>query len=123
MNLVVCVFQGNKLRMNLVSTDTSMSPEDVLRFYQASFQQELLFRNAKQNTGLGHCQSRDEKSLNFHANAALTAVTLARMNENSKEPFSLYSQKRENLNRLITLNIFQHYNIDPEGNYSAIKFR
>jgi len=34
--LVVAVFQGENLRMNLVSTN--MKPETVLRYYQARFQ-------------------------------------------------------------------------------------
>lgn len=112
--LVVAVFEGEHLRMNLVNTDTSMKPEEVLRFYQARFQQELLFRDAKQHTGLGECQSRDEKRLNFHANAALTAVNLARMEADTIQPFSLYSQKRENLNRFIAQRIFRHFKLNPE---------
>jgi hypothetical protein len=38
-------------------TDTSMKPEMVLRYYQVRFQQEHLFRDAKQYTGFGNCQS------------------------------------------------------------------
>jgi len=112
--LVVAVFEGEHLRMNLVNTDTSMKPEEVLRFYQARFQQELLFRDAKQHTGLGECQSRDEKRLNFHAHAALTAVNLARMEADTIQPFSLYSRKRENLNRFIAQRIFRHFKLNPE---------
>ena len=111
--LVVAVFEGEYLRMNLVNTDTSMKPEEVLRFYQARFQQELLFRDAKQHTGLGECLSRDEERLNFHANAALTAVNLARMETDTNQPFSLYSQKRENLNRFVAQRIFRHFKINP----------
>lgn len=112
--LVVAVFDGEKLRMNLVSTHLSMKPEEVLRFYQARFQQELLFRDAKQHTGLGECQARNEKSLNFHANAALTAVNLARLEQPTSEPFSLSSIKRHNLNRLVAKSIFRHFKIEPK---------
>jgi hypothetical protein len=112
--LVVAVFEGEKLRMNLVTTDTEMKPEQVLQYYQVRFQHELLFRDAKQHTGLGDCGSRDEKSLNFHANASLTAVNLARLNEPTNQPFSLVSLKRENLNRFIALNIFRHFKIEPK---------
>lgn len=112
--LVVAVFDGEKLRMNLVSTDTSMKPEEVLRFYQARFQLEFLFRDAKQHTGLGECQSRDEKSLNFHANAALTAVNLARIHASSNQPFSLASTKRKHLNHFIAEKIFRHFKIEPK---------
>lgn len=112
--LVVAVFEGEHLLMNLVNTDTSMKPEEVLHFYQSRFQQELLFRDAKQQTGLGECQSRDEKRLNFHANAALTAVNLARIETHTDKPFSLYSQKRENLNRFIAQKIFRHFKISTD---------
>jgi len=111
--LVVAVFQGEKLRMNLVSTDTNMKPETVLRYYQARFQQEHLFRDAKQNTGFGDCQSRDEQSLNFYANATLTAVNIARIDAPTDQPFSLISLKRENLNRFIAQNIFRYFKLEP----------
>lgn len=112
--MVVSVFHNNKLVMYLVSTDNEMPAEEVFRFYHARFQHEILFRDAKQHTGLGECQSRDQKSLDFHANAALTAVSFARLAADSKQPFSIYSQKRENLNQLIAKNIFQHFKINPE---------
>jgi len=108
--LVVAVFDGENLRMNLVATDISMKPEMVLRYYRARFQQEHLLRDAKQNTGFGDCQSRDEQSLNFHANAVLTTVNLARINAPTDQPFSLTSVKR---NRLIAQNIFRQLNIEP----------
>jgi hypothetical protein len=108
--LVVAVFHGEKLRMNLVSTDTSMKPEMVLRYYQARFQQEHLFRDAKQYTGFGDCQSRAEQSLNFDANATLTAVNLARINAPTDQPFSMASLKR---NRFIALSIFKQLSIEP----------
>ena len=55
--LVVSVFHNNKLVMNLVSTDNEMPAEEDFHFYHARFQHEILFRDAKQHTGLGDCQS------------------------------------------------------------------
>jgi len=40
---------------------------------------ELIFRDAKQFTGLEHCQSRSEKKLNFHFSASLTSINIAKI--------------------------------------------
>ena len=39
----------------------------------------FLFRDAKQFTGLTDCQARSQAKLNFHFNASLSAVTLAKL--------------------------------------------
>ena len=44
----------------LASTDLKQKPTEILTFYQLRFQIEFLFRDAKQFTGLTHCQARDE---------------------------------------------------------------
>jgi hypothetical protein len=68
---------------------------------------------AKQYTGFGDCQSIDEQSLNFYANATLTAVNFARINAPTDQLFSLISLKRENLNRLNAQNIFWYFKLEP----------
>jgi hypothetical protein len=40
---------------------------------------ELLFRDAKQFTGLTHCQARSEDKLDYHFNASLSGVNVARL--------------------------------------------
>jgi hypothetical protein len=47
-------------------------------FYKARFQIEFIFRDAKQFTGLLDCQSCDADKLDFHFNASLTALNLAK---------------------------------------------
>ena len=57
----------------LFSTDINLPAEQILEYYQARFQIEFIFRDAKQFTGLSDCQSPDTKRLDFHFNASLIA--------------------------------------------------
>lgn len=63
----------------LASTDTQLDGRELVRLYGARFQIEFLFRDAKQFTGLSQCQARDQKALDFHFNASLTTLNLARI--------------------------------------------
>ena len=65
----------------LFSTDTDCPVLDILRFYQARFQIEFLFRDAKQHTGLCDCQTTRQEKLDCHFNASLTALNLLRLEE------------------------------------------
>jgi len=72
--------------------------EKIVRYYQARFQIEFLYRDAKQFTGLNNCQARSKNKLDFHFNAALTAVNLAKQDwfaTKGKEdkPFSMSDYK------------------------------
>lgn len=60
------------------STDCTMSAKDVIDIYRSRFQIEFLFRDAKQFTGLSHCQARDEKALDFAFNLSLSAINVAK---------------------------------------------
>ena len=60
------------------STDTSISARDIFDIYRTRFQLEFVFRDAKQFTGLTHCQARNKETLSFAFNASLTSVNLAR---------------------------------------------
>ena len=60
------------------STDLTLSPQTLLNYYRTRFQIEFVFRDAKQHTGLEHCQARSLEKLHFHFNAALTTVNLAK---------------------------------------------
>lgn len=62
----------------LFSTDQDLDPWKVYQYYKARFQIEFLFRDAKQFTGLSDCQARDQKRLDFHFNACLTTLNLAK---------------------------------------------
>ena len=69
----------NKSYLIFFSTDLNLDALSILRFYKSRFQIEFLYRDGKQHTGLNHCQARSEKKLNFHFNASLTAVNLAKV--------------------------------------------
>ena len=60
------------------STDCTMSAKDVIDIYRSRFQIEFLFRDAKQFTGLTHCQARDTKALDFAFNLSLSAINVAK---------------------------------------------
>jgi hypothetical protein len=60
------------------STDENMSGKDVIEFYRTRFQIEFNYREAKQFTGLTHCQARDTRKLDFAYNASFAAVNLAK---------------------------------------------
>jgi len=51
---------------------------EVLDYYRTRFQFEFCFRDSKQHAGITNCQSTDFRKLNFHFNASLAAVNLAK---------------------------------------------
>ncbi len=61
------------------STDITMSARDIIEYYRTRFQIEFCFRDAKQFTGLNHCQARDLRKLDFAFNASLAAVNVAKV--------------------------------------------
>jgi DDE superfamily endonuclease len=87
----------------LFSTDINLSAYDIFCFYKARFQIEFIFRDAKQFTGLSDCQARSQYKLDFHFNASLTALNLAKFDalqqHSSDQPFvfSMASYKRRAL--------------------------
>ena len=87
----------------LFSTDINLSAYDIFCFYKARFQIEFIFRDAKQFTGLSDCQARSQYKLDFHFNASLTAINLAKFDalqqHSSDQPFvfSMASYKRRAL--------------------------
>ena len=76
------------------STKTSMSGEEVLRTYRSRFQLESCFRDAKQYTGLTHCQARHKNQLNFPYNASFASQNVAKvMMKENELPYSMASFK------------------------------
>ena len=83
----------------LASTDLEQSALDILTFYQLRFQIEFLFRDAKQFTGLTHCQARDEAKLDFHFNlslAAINVIQLLKINDPSITSMNALTRKAYN---------------------------
>ena len=78
----------------LFSTDETLDAWQVYHDYRARFQIEFLFRDAKQFTGLCDCQARDQARLDFHFNASLTTLNLAKSedrNAKKKQDSRLWS--------------------------------
>ena len=109
----------------LFSTDLDLSGEKIHLYYKSRFQIEFLYRDAKQFTGLTHCQARGENKMHFHYNASLTAVSIAKSvyflhNRKQKtQTFSMADVKTLNLNKIIVNRIFGNLGID----LSCLKFR
>lgn len=100
---LVVVQYGSKT-VNLFSTDLKMSASEIFFSYRSRFTIEFLIRDAKQSGGLNDCQARDNQAIEFHWNAALTSVNLARAmsqknkTENEKKPFSMKTIKQQFFN-------------------------
>ena len=109
-------------RILLFSTDISINPKDILTFYKARFQVEFIFRDAKQFTGLSDSQARDLTKLDFHFNACLLALNLAkfqawRIHQSShpQQPFvfSMASYKRLALNHHLLERFISLLDLEP----------
>ena len=81
-----------KTRKLYFTTRVAENFQFVLAVYQIRFQIEFLFRDAKQFTGLMHCQSTNLDKLSNHLNLSLTAVSVAKAthwDKNPETPFSM----------------------------------
>ena len=110
--VVVANTQHNRYAV-LFSTDIDLEPLRLYRAYKARFQIEFLFRDAKQFTGLSDCQARSKAKLDFHFNASLSAVNIARLEARQQqidydEPMSMASLKRRAFNQHLLDRIFEH---------------
>lgn len=116
----------------LFSTDLTIDPYDLYRFYKARFHIEFIFRDAKQFTGLCDCQGRSYQTLDSHFNASLTALNLAkvdllkRQKTDTPVSFSIASYKRLALNEHLLERFICMFELDPtliksHPNYEAIR--
>ena len=103
----------------LFSTDLKLDAMSIYRYYTARFQIEFIFRDAKQHTGLTHCQARSKNSLKFHFNMSLSLLNLARIEHQLETPnwfnlpFSMASYKRRHANELMLKLFLSKLDIDP----------
>jgi len=101
------------------ATDLTLSGIDIFVYYKSRFQIEFLYRDAKQFTGLEHCQSKDELKLDFHFNTALTTVSLAKAIYHlsqpieQRTPFSMADIKTQYFNELMFDLIISKCGISP----------
>ena len=77
--------QGKARRAAFFTTDLEMEPVEVYRLYKARFQQEFVFRDAKQFTGLADGQMRDRVKREEHLNASLSALNLLRLEDRAEQ--------------------------------------
>lgn len=109
-----------KRRALLFSTDLTLDGYWVFRYYKARFQIEFLFRDAKQHVGLTQCQARSKNKLNFHFNASLTSVSIAKaahyLSEKPEErnSFSLADIKTSYFNEHMMNLFLSNFEINPE---------
>lgn len=107
----------------LFSTDVDLNAEQILSYYKARFQIEFIFRDAKQFTGLCDAQTRHAQSLDFHFNASLSALNLAKYEDQlrstkgnpkpSLPPFSMASYKRLAFNEHLLERFISMLDLNP----------
>lgn len=115
-------------------TDLALDGYWIYRYYKARFQRgrpaiEFLFRDAKQHTGLTHCQARSENKLYFHFNTALSAVNIAKAAHyinlplTERKAFSLADIKTQYFNEQMLHLFFTNFQIeaDLKENEAAIQ--
>lgn len=116
----------------LFSTDIEQCPKAIHRLYHLRFQIEFLFRDGKQFTGLEDCQARGAKKLDFHFNASLSALNLAKLDgsphHHPSKPFvfSMASIKRRALNDFLLDTFISRLELSPtliksHPNYEALR--
>ena len=99
--------------MVLASTDVDQSAQEVVAYYRLRFQVEFLFRDAKQFTGLEHCQGRSQAKLDFHFNMSLAAVNLARL-EIAQQGISFNSYVRRLYNGFLVERLLEQLGLKAE---------
>jgi DDE superfamily endonuclease len=119
----------------LFSTDTTIAPIRLHEYYKSRFQIEFIFRDAKQFTGLCDCQSRQQQSLDFHFNASLAALNIAKLEQqktqsatgedSQPQSFSMATYKRLALNghlleRFISMLELDQTLIKAHPNYDSL---
>ena len=111
--VVVLVNRRTSKYVVLASTDVDQAAEEVVAYYRLRFQVEFLFRDAKQFTGLEHCQARDEAKLDFHFNMSLASVNLARL-VSAESGLSLNSYVRGQYNRFVVDQVLVQLGLQAE---------
>jgi len=100
--LVVAIFCEGRLGAMLFTTDLTLSPQQVYKFYSARYQIEFIFRDAKGFAGLEDCQARSQKRLDYHFNASFLSFNFAKLQDlieqqkhKTSQPFSMASISRK----------------------------
>ena len=103
----------------LFSTDLQQDAQQIVTYYQLRFKIEFIFRDAKQFTGLTHCQARDEDKLDFHFNMSFATLNLYQYELiESDSTMSMNSLIRKAYNTKLMKMLFQQLSSEPQ--FSAI---
>ena len=127
--LVVFYKNGKETtRKMYFSTDLSLTAVQIFTYYRSRFQIEFIYRDAKQHAGLNHCQGRSKQKLDFHWNAALTTVNLAKVmhqcDENpDKGKFSMKNFKTLCHNTLLLERFIDVFGINPNAALNQKKIK
>jgi len=104
----------------LFSTDDTMDPLKIWRYYKARFQIEFLFRDAKQHTELMDCHARCKEAIQVHANASLTALNLLKLEDKRQKQatqetvISIASWKRKKFNQHLMLRLLDKLDLSRD---------
>ena len=115
LNVVILVNTRTNKYVVLASTDITQDALTIVDLYKLRFQIEFLFRDAKQFTGLTHCQSRQKDRLHFHFNLSCSAINLARAEMTLfKTASSLNSYVRKAYNTRVVERIINNLDLGAE---------
>jgi hypothetical protein len=89
---------------------------------------EFVFRDGKQFTGVNTCEARSKEKIDFHINASLTSVNLAKIDwfsqeKNHKKPFSMADYKTHFNNELMIKTFICRFGINPNKKKNKIIIR
>jgi len=121
--LALVVFYKNgkeTARKMYFSTDLNLTASQVFKYYRSRFQIEFIYRDAKQYTGLCQCQGRSREKLDFHWNASLTTLNLAKIQHSKyknhdNEKFSMANSKTMYNNILLLERFIDVFGINPNS--------
>ena len=111
--------QENKSLKIYMSTDVEQDPAQLITCYRSRFQQEFIFRDAKQFAGLDEGQARNWVKIDSHVSVAMTVVNLAKAAHHLSTPaadrgaFSMSDITTAYANERLALRIFSECGIDP----------
>ena len=104
---------GGEKQVILASTDTGQSADEIVRYYRLRYQIEFVIRDAKQHTGLTHCQARSQEKIDFHLNMSVATANLLRLLA-QKSACSKRTYRREAYNRLLVDHLLSQLGLSAE---------
>jgi len=118
--LVIMVNSKGKYQLYF-SDDLELDGNLIYLYYHNRFQIEFLYRDGKQHTGLNDCQARNENKLNFHFNASLTSINIAKIahwlsiEKEQRGAFSMADIKTVNHNILLLERFIEVFAVDADS--------